>query len=435
MLFRDPYRLLPYLIFFSLMKPDSWLHWTAFGFLVFLLQNKEDWNLRLLPCIVLAILPSLYMSQISWSLALAVLLSFPLGLKPQWIQPKHLLVIIPPTFAMLAFFAGPLAPVAVVLALILFLPRRMFALSVLLFLLLLALPLGRSDWKSWLGQVSPYRPQVVSPSQPTQSDKPLPVVDSTPAPVFADLPLERMVNFVFQALLLLMFSLLLAVAMRLLWLMRKDRQPIIRSLLMFFLIVGFAISSIYFFSWLGRVLAGRVAKDPDLPPLSIAPGNPLPLPGSELPPLQELPGELASEALRQNFPLRELLSSTFTLVLLVVICLILFKTLRFVWQIRSLEDTETPPEDPALVSTPAGEKQDWTLLQGEALLKQGYEKIRHEIFPLYSHLTPYELEQKEASESFHSLSQTYISVAYAREKLEVKDQVLLKWLKHYLTKK
>jgi hypothetical protein len=435
MLFRDPYRLLPYLIFFSLMKPDSWLHWTAFGLLVFLLQNKEDWNLRLLPCIVLAILPSLYMSQISWSLALAVLLSFPLGLKPQWIQPKHLLVIIPPTFAMLAFFAGPLAPVTVVLALILFLPRRMLLPSVLVFFLLLALPLGRSDWKSWLGQVSPSRPQVISPSQPIQSDKPLAVVDSTPAPVFADLPLERMVNFVFQALLLLMFSLLLAVAMRLLWLMRKDRQPIIRSLLMFFLIVGFAISSIYFFSWLGRVLAGRVAKDPDLPPLSIAPGNPLPLPGSELPPLQDLPEQLASETLKQTFPLRELLVSSFTLILLVVICFILFKTLRFVWQIRSLEDTETPPEDPALVSTPAGEKQDWTLLQGEALLKQGYERIRHEIFPLYSHLTPYELEQKEASESFHSLSQTYISVAYAREKLEVRDQVLLKWLKHYLTKK
>jgi len=433
-LFPKRYHLLPYLIFFSFMKPDQYLHWTAFGLLVFLLQSKEEWNLRVLPCILLAILPSLYLSQISWSLALSVLLSFPLGIRQDWINQKQLWFIAPLVFAFLAFFSGPLAPWMLLLALALYLPLRKASVAMLVFLLLWVLPLGRSDWKNWLGQVNPKSASIITPSSPPAQSEPVPSQNSSSSMANSSSRIESILISLFQYLLFAMFALLLVLLLRLLYLMRKNKKPMIQGVFLFSLLIVSALVSIFSFRWLDQLLAQRAFHDPSLPPLLQNPQSRIPLPGSPPTPLPKIPPDLPSETLSPSFLLRDLLSYAITILFLLLLCFMLFKALRTLWNIPSLSDADTNPEDTPQKSASPSPASDWSSYQGAELIKLGYETLRKKNYPHYAHLTPLELQQIQNQEEFRQLTQSYITVSYARSQPKINDQVILQWLEKCLHK-
>ena len=231
-----------------------------------------------------------------------------------------------------------------------------------------------------------------------------------------------------------MFALLLLVLFRLLWLMRRNKKPFIHGILLFFLMLATALSGIFLFRWLGQMLAQRTFKDPTLLPLLNSPNQSLPLPGTQVPPLPDLPSELPPEAIPQAFPLREVISYAFTILFLLLLCFMLFKALRYLWHIPTLNDSAVSPEEKTAdpeVSSPAP---DWSTFHGEELAKKGYEALRKDLYPSYTHLTPYELEKMQSGEEFRQITQAYISVSYAGNKLQISDQVFLQWLKKCFNK-
>jgi hypothetical protein len=245
--------------------------------------------------------------------------------------------------------------------------------------------------------------------------------------------IEQILITAFQWLLFLMFALLLLVLFRLLWVIRRNKKPFVHGILLFFLMLLTALSGIFLFRWLAQMLAQRTFTDPTLLPLLNTPNQSLPLPGIQAPPLPDLPSELPPEAIPQAFPLREVISYAFTILFLLLLCFMLFKALRYLWHIPTLSDSTVSPqekaEDPVASPSP-----DWSTFQGEDLVKKGYEALRKDLYPAYSHLTPFELEQRQSGEEFRHITQAYISVSYAGVKPKVSDQIFVQWLKKCFNK-
>ncbi len=427
----DQTRWLPCLIYLAFMTPQSWVHWTGLGILLLLMRNREEWNFYLIPGILFAILPSLYMAQITWSLVFAVLLSYPLLFKAAWPKGPSVLWISAFCLALLAFFAGPLAPLVLILAFFIFLPRKLSLPLTLIFVILLALPLGRSDWQTWLGKsgstgVVPPILLPVSPGDhaplPPQSQQPL-------APPF---PMQNFLEGLYQSMLFAMFALLLTAMLRFLYLMRKQTKSFRNALFIILALLGGAAALIPFIGFVGRWLSARTPTH-DLPvlPGGVAPGQtPVPQVPDPVVPEPLIPDNgapLLDDFISRTSSLSSSMAYVLSILLLIGVCAVILLFLKKYWSLPSLQ-SQVSPEASNVVHLDTSSSSYRTDLTGAAMLLHGYEYLRQHYLTAYESLTPLELCKHISLSAFHELTQAYVALCYAKERYILKDRTVQQWI-------
>jgi len=433
MLFPNRHTWLPLLIYLSMMDPSQWIHWTGFGLLILLMQYRDEWNLWVLPAILLILLPALYLSLISLPLFLAVACSYPLVIKRGWIKESKVMGLASLWLALLAFFAGPLAIMAVAFALLIWLPWRYSLAGILVLFFLWLLPLGKTPWAQWLGQVSTPEniPPSLTPLPPPAESSTSPVSTITPGWLASFLPwLEKFS----EILLFVFFALAFALVLRLLWLMRKQARVLKKGFLLLLLLLLMASLSIPALRWLGSRLSQREYAstmpadiEAPLPPSITMPepaDSPAPLPQEPLPPLP------------QPWPYRDFFTLTAYIVFLAGLCLGLYYFLRMAWQIPALSASKGEARSTSKSSkdTDSPLRYDFPW-HGRDLILHGYELLRSRYLRAKSSLTPLELCEQVQGKSFQRLSDAYIQLRYARSPILPDEQSILAWINECLNEK
>ncbi len=432
------YRIFPLLVYLSFVEIFGFWFWLGLIILVALCAIKNEHNFFFLPAILIVLLPSLYMGAITWNHSLAVIMSFSLTFKLVRFNDTSALYFSLLWLAMLSFFAGPLAPLVILAAILIYLPRKAILPSALIFIILLALPLGRTDWKTWLGQTSTsiQRSWEFDHEFPVQEE---PAQDTAIQPQPAEYPWTDILNQIFFILLFFMYAVILFFLVRLFWQMRFNKKKILQGFLTLFLLLLGGSLLIPIHRWLGTIASFSDVRDttgpspllPDHPSVQPLPGDEGIVPPPE-PPVQDpaLPPAQASA----DYPLFDLIAQITSILLVVVIIVLAVWFIRRYWVFPLQAKDDQPAVMPPQKTRQQKEKTiNWDALSSSELIEKAYETLRKQRFSAQKHKTPLELKKSIHHPAFHRLTDAYVHLIYQLKPPQISDENLRLWIRDCFT--
>lgn len=426
------YRILPLLVYLSLMNPVGWWFWLGLMVLAILCSIKSEYNFLFIAAIPFVLLPSLYTGSITWSYSIAVLMAYPLTLGLSRFNDTSALFYSLLWLAMLSFFAGPLAPIVIIVALLIYLPRKAILPSVLIFMILLALPLGRTDWKTWLGQSG-------TPIQRSWDfDHGTPVQEE----VQGDAPLQPdpvkygwtdMLNQLYLIMLFVMYALMLALMVRLFWQMRYDKKKILRGFMTLFLLILGGSLLIPIHRWIGTHSFFQGQNDA-IPTSPLLPEQPV-VPGGEklVPTDPALVDPLPVAPTGAQNPLFDLIAQSVTILMILAMIGLTVWFIRKYWSFPLQSDKDEPQPFPKISPSVQSPKPDWSVLSSGFLVETAYKTLRKQRFATHHYKTPLELKKAIKHPAFQKLTDVYVLYAYQLKSPEVEDKILRQWVTQCFT--